>query len=356
MDISPTAQRLCSILSFDPLNKSRLDTIAPNDWQPIVNLARQQNLIPLLYQRIKVLGIGDSIPANVFNAMHNQYLRSAACNIQLYRQFDTILAGLDFAHIPVIPIKGIYLAQEIYKNPALRPMSDIDILVKVEDVGRTVDILRSLGYQPTRPFDLRNEFKFHRHLPAFIKPSSSEIEVHTTLQEPSDPYNIDLAALWVRAGETRFGNRKVTSLDPHDLLLYLCINVAFHDLFSLGLRGLYDLGAVIAHFQTALDWDELYKRSLAWRAGRLVYITLSLARKLLNANVPTEFLAHLTPPHFDESVFSTCTDFIFTSPVGADLPVTPDLEQFMRVANPWVKFRILLNRLFIPRSGNILLL
>ena len=193
-------------------------------------------------------------------------------------------------------------------------MSDIDILLQGQDVAPSVAILTSLGYQPVRPFDLHSEFKFHRHLPAFIKPGSIPVEVHNALQQPSDPFNIDLAALWRRAGETHLGSRPVTCLDPHDLLLYLCINVAFHDLFRLGLRGLYDISAVIAHFQTDLDWDELYQRSQAWRAGNLVYITLSLARKLLGANVPPEFLTRLTPSHFDEAVFSICTDFIFANP------------------------------------------
>ncbi len=350
MNISPAADQVCRILSFDPQARAGMDAITPGDWQPIVNLAAQQYLAPLLYQRIMTLGLGDSVPSEVLITLHNQYLHSAARGMWLVRQYDNILAGFNSAHLPVIPIKGIYLAQEVYENPALRSMSDIDILVKGQDVASSVTILTSLGYQPVRPFDLRSEFKFHRHLPAFVKPGALPVEVHNALQQPSDPYNIKLASLWHRAGESHLCNRPLTCLDPHDLLLYLCVNVAFHDLFRLGLRGLYDISAVIDHFHAHLDWEELYQRSLDWRSGNLVYITLSLAHRLLGANMPPEFLSRLAPPGFDEAVFQICTDFIFSEPNHTDTLVTPELDQLVRVANPLAKFRILLNRLFIPRG------
>jgi len=349
MNISPAAQQLCRILSFDPQDRTGLDSVTPGDWQPMLNLALQQNLAPLLYQHIQVLGMCDAVPAEVLISLRNQYLHNAARAMGLVRQFETILAGLNSAHIPIIPIKGIYLVQMIYNNASLRNMSDIDILLQSHDVARAVEIFHTLGYQPVRPYNLRNEFKFHRHLPAFSKSGSIPVEVHNALQQPSDPFNIDLAALWSRAGEIRLGNHTVNSLHPHDLLLYLCINLAFHDLFRLGLRGLYDLGAVIAHFQSDLDWDELYQRSLAWRANRLVYITLSLAHVLLGANVPAEFLARLTPPHFDEAVFSICTDFIFSNTNQGNTVVTPELDRLIKSPSFLEKSKIFLSRLFVSR-------
>jgi hypothetical protein len=350
LNISPAAKRLCSILSFDQQNKSELESIEPGDWESILDLARHQNLAPLLYHRIRNLGLCDTVPDEVLIILRNQYLRSAARGMRIIRQFDDILAGLDTAHLPVIPLKGIYLVQVVYQNPALHPMGDIDILIKTQDSSEAVEIIRSMGYQPIRRYSLRSEYKFHRHLPSFVKQGAVPVEVHNALQDPADPFNIDPVALWNRSRETYQADHVMDSLDPCDMILYLCINVAFHDLFHLGLIGLYDLGTVIAHYQTILDWDELYKRSLAWRTNHLVYITLSLARNLLGANVPSEFLLRLAPSHFDEEIFSICTDFIFARPSEADLPITPDLDRLVRIGNPMAKFRILLNRLFIPRA------
>jgi hypothetical protein len=349
-NLAPSAQQLCRILSFDPSAQAGLERPGAVDWPAVLALALPQNLAPLLYQRIYALNLVSAVPATVLVALQAQYLRSANRGMWLVRQFDTILAGLNAARIPVIPLKGIYLAQAVYQNPALRPMSDIDILLQSQDMAPGVDVLKALGYQPVRPFDLRSEFKFHRHLPAFIQPGWPALEVHNALQEPSDPFSIDLGGLWSRASETSIGSRAITALEPHDLLLYLCINVAFHDLFHVGLKGLYDLGAVIAHFQATLDWDELYRRCQSWRAARLVYITLSLAHRLLDAAVPAEFLARLAPPQLDEAVFSICTDFIFANPASEAPPVTPDLERLVRAASPLAKLGILLNRLFISRA------
>ena len=65
MNISPAAQQLCRILSFDPQDRAGLDPITPGDWQPMLSLALQQNLAPLLYQRIMTLGMCDAVPAEV---------------------------------------------------------------------------------------------------------------------------------------------------------------------------------------------------------------------------------------------------------------------------------------------------
>lgn len=350
MNISPAAKRLCSILSFDQQNKSGLESIEPGDWEPIVDLARHQNLVPLLCHRIQKLGLSDVVPAEILSTLHSQYLRSAARGMRIIHQFETLLSTLNSSHLPVIPLKGIYMVQMVYQNPALRPMGDLDILIKSQDSDQVVEIIRSMGYQPSRPYNLRSEYKFHRHLPEFIKQGAVPVEVHSALQEPTDPYNIDPGALWSRARETDHGGHVIYSLDVCDTILYLCLNVAFHDLFHLGLIGLYDLGSVIEHYRTTLDYDELFERSMAWRTNHLIYITLSLARMLLGANVPSEFLMRLTPSHFDEKIFSICTDFIFGSASEQDQLITPDLDQMVRIGNPLAKFRILLNRLFIPRA------
>ncbi len=350
LNIPPAAELLCSILNFDHPDMPGLGRIAPGDWQPILDLARQQNLLPILYHRIQAAGLCDEVPAEIRSILHGQYLRSAARGIRINRQFDAILDELNSANLPVIPLKGMYLMQAIYQNPALRPMGDIDLLIKTQDSPMVVAILRSLGYQAVRPYILRSEYRFHRHLPSFVKQGAIPIEVHNALQEPGDPYDIDSLSLWNRSNELYQGNYVMKALDLYDMLQYLCINVAFHDLFRAGLMGLYDLGTVITHFEGVWDWDELYKRCMAWRTNHLVHITLSLARGLLGVNIPTEFLSSLAPPNFDEDLFSICADFIFASPSEADPPVTPNLDQLVRIVKPLAKVRILINRLFIPRA------
>jgi hypothetical protein len=154
---SEAARTLCQILSFDPKDREGLDPASIVDWQSVCRLAVQQNLAPLLYRRIKDLGITAHLPCEVYEDLRNRYLYSAASSMRLYHEFGKVMTAMQAAHIPIIPLKGIYLAQTVYKNPALRPMCDIDILVKPNDITLSVDVLKALGYSPTRKFDCIND-------------------------------------------------------------------------------------------------------------------------------------------------------------------------------------------------------
>jgi hypothetical protein len=64
----------------------------------------------------------------------------------LYRQLKEILIEFNKNNIPVILLKGAHLAQFVYGNIALRLMSDIDLLVKKEDLGCACAIIIKYGY------------------------------------------------------------------------------------------------------------------------------------------------------------------------------------------------------------------
>jgi hypothetical protein len=53
---------------------------------------------------------------------------------------------LKAADIPVMVTKGLALACSVYPSPALRPMSDIDLLVPLSDALRALDILTKAGW------------------------------------------------------------------------------------------------------------------------------------------------------------------------------------------------------------------
>jgi hypothetical protein len=169
------------------------------------------------------------------------------------------------------------------------------------------------------------------------------------IQDPNDPFNIDHDGLWQNAREIESAGITSMSLDPHDLLLYLCINAAFHDLYQNGLRGLFDIAAAIDHFQEGINWEEIYCRSKVWKADKLVFVTLYLVRELLGATIPVSLLTRLATPNFDPKVFTICMDFIFGNSTVNDPGVTPDLNRFIKAGNLFEKAKILLNRLFISR-------
>ena len=66
----------------------------------------------------------------------------------MYAQIDRIFLAAQEAGIPIVPLKGAFLAKCVYRDIALRPMCDIDLMCRVEDRDgdELEDILRGLGF------------------------------------------------------------------------------------------------------------------------------------------------------------------------------------------------------------------
>ncbi len=62
-------------------------------------------------------------------------------NILKQREFTALNKAFKSMNIPMAPIKGMALLYELNSYAETRPMSDIDILVKKEDIDKSTDIL-----------------------------------------------------------------------------------------------------------------------------------------------------------------------------------------------------------------------
>ena len=64
-----------------------------------------------------------------------------------YRRAGTVLDRLDEVGIGYVAFKGIALIAGLYRNAATRMLSDIDVLVRREDLGAFEDAVASLGFR-----------------------------------------------------------------------------------------------------------------------------------------------------------------------------------------------------------------
>jgi len=62
---------------------------------------------------------------------------------------SALLAGAAAAGIPVLPMKGALIAFTRYREPGLRPMADLDLLVRPDDEAGLGEVLQRLGYRDT---------------------------------------------------------------------------------------------------------------------------------------------------------------------------------------------------------------
>jgi hypothetical protein len=133
------------------------------------------------------------------------------------RALHDVLRMADAEGIEVLPVKGIVLAHRLYSGVEERPLADVDLRIRPEDMGAFADGARHRGWVVRRPSRQLGalEFRLHRTL----------VEVETTIGPPG-LCSIGVAEMLDRStlgvGQLGFEHREP---ELHDHALLLCVNV-----------------------------------------------------------------------------------------------------------------------------------
>jgi hypothetical protein len=180
-------------------------------------------------------------------------------------------------------------------------MSDVDILVRKNNVAEAEATLMNMGYRVDADAK-QQRLKEHYHL-VFTKPGHTNIELHWHVKRPSGPFRIDIDALWQRCQPVKIAGIDALLFSPEDLLLYLCQHFWKHE-FTGGIRPLCDIAEVIKHYGEKIDWKKAAARSSEWEMNPCTYVGLRLASNLLDAAIPERRLEDLRPVDLKNEVIS----------------------------------------------------
>ncbi len=299
-EINPDAERLIALLSG---RAAAAETFDETDWQHIVELAQKQNVAPMLCARLKERGITPT-PAAA-QQLRDIYLASVARNTWLLYEVGNIFRALRAADIPVIPLKGACLAEAVYGNLAMRPMGDVDLLVKPADLAKALAVLRTLGYAAAHPFEIESVRHLSQHMPPLSKRGGVTLELHWTIVNPRNNVHFDdndLGQVWSRATSVKIDGVPVLMLSPMDLLLHLCLHASVQHRFDgIGLRGFWDMALVIHRYGHEIDWEHFTRRVNQWGMANGVYLALQLTEEWTGIVIPAPVMRSLLPATLDEA-------------------------------------------------------
>ena len=346
MTVSPESDLLlrCLRLDEDQREIAILASFFPSAWEATLVLARRLGVAPLLAWKLKTLPSGVDLPEGVRQELRLCLLTSAARNTRLFIQLGQVLPALQRASIPTIVLKGAHLAALVYPDPALRPMADIDLLVRPEHLSRCDQVLCELGYGPSRrPWIERDFTRVHHHLPPYGKPGASPLEIHWSIAQPTSPFQVQVEHLWQNALPSEMAGIPALILSPEHFLLHLCIHTCYDDRFIGKLRPIADVAETLHVYASEIDWEQVTRVAFEWRVTRCAYLTLHLAADLLGAQISADALAALKPVDFDERIAGLAKDKIFAGvKISAKLTQTLEQDTFINRA------RLILQRLFLP--------
>jgi len=281
------------------------------DWRRLLERAEWNETTALVVRHLEAAGQIEAVPEAVFSRLRTIKLEQRVrFFFFLQPELLRVLEGMESAGLEIIPLKGAYLMNKIYPDVSLRPVGDLDLLAREEDLPRAMQTLSQLGYRSKAGEELlpSGAIDDHHHCPRVLSPDGSvELELHRHVVRRRTPLHFPVERFWERSAVGEIKGRTVRVLAGEDLVTHLCC-AFFLDRRRRArgygaLRQLMDLSESVRHCEPDIDWERLIQENAGGALQSPLYVALRAARELLEAPVPAEFLNNFRPKKFDDDVF-----------------------------------------------------
>lgn len=294
IDAGQTVTLLHALHQGDEQVIAQLRAVTEDRWNHILSQLTLAGLAPLFYSRLANRHLALDLPARVLEALRNEYLLHSARNMVIFSDLSSLLEALRPRGIAAVVLKGCCLAEGVYGDIALRPMRDIDILVRRKDLEEVQQVVINMGYGPTERPAIREQCLRHHHLIPFTRQGGPPIEVHWSLTPAGCRFPITMEDLEEKTVGININGSPALMLGPGDLLVHLCLHICTNHRFNLlELRSIGDIAEVLRHYWDEIDWKSLGSRTRRFGVGKYVYSTLLVVEKLFGTPLPPGALAQL---------------------------------------------------------------
>lgn len=247
-------ERGCSDVSA---NKYALAKFLDSNWKPVsfdrnpppgIGSAEREGILGLLHgDKEAAVGTVERLP------QRGRRQRAVVTgNLAVIGLLEKLEKHLGAERLPVMTLKGASLLNRCYASVGMRPMEDLDLMVRPEDRCRFVQILTALNFQ-------QNRWRAER----FQGPTVTlDLHVHPLQTERIQsrrhllPEGID--SIWQRSQPWRDGCQWVRRPADEDNFLLLCLHLLKH--YYARLIWLEDLRRIVRQAD-ANFWSRLFYRA-----------------------------------------------------------------------------------------------
>jgi len=248
--------------------------------------------MPLLYGILRQRTI---LPPDLEQAFSSAYYGNACRNSLLLRELAIVLNACQQRSVQVLVLKGAALAETVYKDIALRPMSDVDLLVKPAQLTKARQLLTDLGFV-LMGVELHTGYtEEFRSEETWCKAGVVEvaIDLHWGLFNRLYYQNrLSLDWLWATAQPIQFDRATALTLGANAQILYLCAHLVLHH-DGEGLLWCHDIAEIITLYPN-LDWAEILDRAQVYDLVTPLQRTLTKLVDHWGVPIPTDIVVQIT--------------------------------------------------------------
>lgn len=261
--------------------------LSPTAWQTLRERSHAEGMDALLFTHAAEAGLLPVMPAGVAEALMATYRTNWIWNRRLRGEQQRIVDAILARGIDVVLVKGVTLAARYYGEIALRPIGDIDLLVRPENAADCGRILSSCGYAPLPGREAPTQWHalVNRAL-AYRGNAGMTLDVHWALASlPSYVAAFPQAEIWGSAESLDPSGPSARRLSTADELRFLCFHYAAQHR-ERRLIWLVDIAEILRSLPATWDWPQFVSETIARGLATPVAVALDTAQHVLDVNVP----------------------------------------------------------------------
>lgn len=293
-----TEDNLAFLLSHPELKEEAIGDIKARlkynlDWNYIFKIATRHQTACLIYHSLKKNNLLGCLPPYIEESFRNSYYANVKRNAFILAEAKEILKDFSACKIKAVVLKGAFLLENIYQNIALRPMTDLDLLIKQGDFSDADRILKRLGYSRQAGLSPQATILYtHQSAGNF----SLDIHFHPVNSSWLLKIgNFGLEKLWLDLEPAAVTQEGVLSFKPEQVLIQLSQN-AFTHYFKKNIL-LIDFYMALKRYQGRIDWALALKEAEEDKLLNVLYFTIFLLQRQFKFNLPG-IPAKLSPDSF----------------------------------------------------------
>ena len=174
-----------------------------------------------------------------------QFIDSREINsLRIFSEFIKVAQALNSKKITFIPLKGLHLNLEIYKNLAFRNIRDIDLLVKKESLVSYLECMFEIGFKFKNSDIKPKDFKYsayHYDIPVLV--NEYDIHVETHLRIINDKFN---QLIFEKSYKKKYSdNLCLDFMSYENLIIHLIYHGTIKNGFDNGLVSIFDVMTIL---------------------------------------------------------------------------------------------------------------
>jgi hypothetical protein len=242
----------------------------------MIQLSIDNQVAPLLYRNLKQL---NAVPEKTKSKLEKQYRSVSKANMVGMAEVIKIIRLLKKKEVDCIPLKGMLASDIIFRDIGVYMSTDIDLLVKKNDIPAAKEALIQGNYQFDKKSARDMELSHYHYI--FIG-TLFPVELHWNLVKRYFIVNSDY--WWNDVWTLHHEGTDITMLSHERNILYLVFR-----LFDHGFRPLKFIVLLLAYiekYSLEIDWNKLLDHARECRMERLLSFALILMNDLWGMEIP----------------------------------------------------------------------